>query len=307
MSTYDWLLFLHVTGAFLFVGGVFVAAAFNIAAQFRERPSEIALLLGLTRFAVVVMGVGSVMTLVFGLWLVSEAPWGYGYGQAWVIAAIVLWVVGNAMGGQGGNREKATRIEAERLAEEGRRAQRRAPGAYARSAHAPPQLRRRRPAAGGHRPDDLEARGMTTASLCGPACGGQLFLHVLGAFLLFGSVLTVAILAYAALRVAPERAQLLRRVGFWTTLGVMRPRLDRPVRGRLLGPRPRGARRRDGLGAAAGARIADAGAVLVLLLLAGGWFSIRRPKLGPWVAGIAAVYLVALAVAWFFMSAKPDF
>jgi uncharacterized membrane protein len=119
VSTYDWLLFLHITGAFLFAGGVFVAGAFNIAAQFRERPSEIALLLGLTRFAVVVIGVGSVMTLVFGLWLVSEAPWGYGYGQAWVIAAIVLWVVGNAMGGQGGNREKATRLEAERLAEQG--------------------------------------------------------------------------------------------------------------------------------------------------------------------------------------------
>ena len=80
---------------------------------------------------------------------------------------------------------------------------------------------------------------MTTASLCGPACGGQLFLHVLGAFLLFGSVLTVAILAYAALRVAPERAQLLRRVGFWTTLGVMVPAWIAHVRGRLLGARPR--------------------------------------------------------------------
>jgi uncharacterized membrane protein len=59
------------------------------------------------------------MTLGFGLWLVSEAPFGYGYGQAWVIAALVLWVVGGAMGGQGGSREKATRIYAEELAEAG--------------------------------------------------------------------------------------------------------------------------------------------------------------------------------------------
>ena len=118
MSTYDWLLFLHITGAFLFTGGVFVAGAFNLVAQSRERPSEIALFLGLTRYAVVVIGVGSLMTLVFGLWLVSEAPRGYGYGQAWVIAAIVLWIVGNAIGGQGGSREKATRVFAERLAEE---------------------------------------------------------------------------------------------------------------------------------------------------------------------------------------------
>jgi uncharacterized membrane protein len=119
MSTYDWLLFLHITGAFLLVGGVVLAGAFNIAAQLRQRPSEIALLLGLTRFAVVAIGIGAFTTLIFGLWLVSEAPWGYGYGQAWVITAIVLWVVGNAMGGQGGSREKATRELATRLASEG--------------------------------------------------------------------------------------------------------------------------------------------------------------------------------------------
>jgi uncharacterized membrane protein len=119
MSTYDWLLFLHITGAFLLVGGVVVAGAFNIAAQFRQRPSEIALLLGLTRFAMIAIGIGAFTTLIFGLWLVSEAPWGYGYGQAWVITAIVLWIVGNAMGGQGGSREKSTRELAARLASEG--------------------------------------------------------------------------------------------------------------------------------------------------------------------------------------------
>lgn len=119
MSTYDWLLFLHITGAFLLVGGIVVAGALNIAAQFRQRPSEIALLLGLIRFAVIGIIVGALLTLVFGLWLVEEAPWGYGFGQGWVIAAIVIWVVGNAMGGQGGNREMATRELAARLAEEG--------------------------------------------------------------------------------------------------------------------------------------------------------------------------------------------
>ena len=59
---------------------------------------------------------------------------------------------------------------------------------------------------------------MTIASLCGPTCGGQFFVHVFGALVLFGGVLAVAILAYAALRIAPD-ALLLRRVGFWTTLG----------------------------------------------------------------------------------------
>jgi uncharacterized membrane protein len=121
MSTYDWLLFLHITGAFLLTGGVIVTGTFSIAAQFRERPSEIALLLGLGRFAVIAIGIGAVMTLVFGLWLVSEAPYGYGFGEAWVIAAIVLWVVGLAMGGQGGSREKQTEELAAKLAAEGDR------------------------------------------------------------------------------------------------------------------------------------------------------------------------------------------
>ena len=96
-----------------------VAGTFNIAAQLRKRPSEVALLLGLTRFAVVPIGVGGIMTLVFGLWLVEEAPWDYSYGQAWVIAAIVLWVLGMGMGGRGGRREGQTQELAARLAEEG--------------------------------------------------------------------------------------------------------------------------------------------------------------------------------------------
>ena len=119
MSTYDWLLFLHITGAFLLAGGTVVAGVLSLAAHSRERPSEIALLLGLTRFAVVAIGIGAFMTLGFGLWLVDAAPWGYGYGQAWIITAIVLWIVGNAMGGQGGSREKATQQLAARLAAEG--------------------------------------------------------------------------------------------------------------------------------------------------------------------------------------------
>jgi uncharacterized membrane protein len=119
VSTYDWLLFLHITGAFLFAGGIVVAGVLSVAAQLRTRPSEIAVLLGLIRFAVIAIGIGSLLTLVFGLWLVSEAPWGYTYGQAWVVAAIALWVVGNAMGAQGGKRERKTQELAAKLAADG--------------------------------------------------------------------------------------------------------------------------------------------------------------------------------------------
>ena len=117
MDRYHWLLFLHVTGAFMVLGGAVVAGIFNVAALQRERPSEIALLFRLARFAVTSISVGMVVTLAFGLWLVDEA--GYGWGEAWIVIALVLWVLSSALGGIGGKRDKGARALAERLAAEG--------------------------------------------------------------------------------------------------------------------------------------------------------------------------------------------
>ena len=117
MSTYDWLLFLHITGAFLLLGGGVVAGALNIAALRRDRPSEIVLLFGLIRIAVVSIMIGNLLAFVFGLWLVHDV--GYGYGDAWVITAVVLLIVANAMGGIGGRRDARTADHAARLAASG--------------------------------------------------------------------------------------------------------------------------------------------------------------------------------------------
>ena len=65
----------------------------------------------------VAIGAGMGVTLVFGLWLVHNA--GYDWGETWIVLALVLWVLSNAMGGIGGGREKQTRQLAERLAAEG--------------------------------------------------------------------------------------------------------------------------------------------------------------------------------------------
>ena len=118
MSAYEWLLMLHITGAFLLMGGGAAAAVLNIGAWRAETPGEIALLLRLIQRAVVpVIGAGSLLTLVIGLWLVHHV--GYSYGTFWVWGAIVLWVVGNALGGRGGRHQAKARIEAERLAATG--------------------------------------------------------------------------------------------------------------------------------------------------------------------------------------------
>jgi uncharacterized membrane protein len=117
VSKHDWALFLHVTGAFLFLGGATIAAVFSLAALRRERPSEIAALLRMTRWGVATVSIGVLMTLAFGLWLVDIA--GYDWGDAWIVISLVLWLVANALGGIGGSRDKRTRLLAEQLASEG--------------------------------------------------------------------------------------------------------------------------------------------------------------------------------------------
>ena len=117
MGKYEWLLFFHVTGAFLFLGGAVVAWVLGIAAARRERPSEIALLLGLTGPAAAAIGLGMMLTIVFGLWLVFDLEV-YDLWDGWVIASLVMWALSGALGGAGGKRDKETRRLAERLAAE---------------------------------------------------------------------------------------------------------------------------------------------------------------------------------------------
>jgi uncharacterized membrane protein len=117
VDRYQWLLFLHVTGAFLVLGGAVYGGILNFFALRRDRPSEIVVLFGLVRYAVSAISVGMLVTLALGLWLVEDVD--YSWGDAWIVLALILWVVAGALGGIGGRRERATRELAERLAREG--------------------------------------------------------------------------------------------------------------------------------------------------------------------------------------------
>jgi len=118
MSTYDWILFLHVTGAFVFLGAAVLAWVLGIAAALRERPSEIALLMGLTRTAAVGFGIGTTFLLVFGIWLVVDLD-DYSIGDGWILAALALFIASIVIGALGGSRDKRTILLAQRLANEG--------------------------------------------------------------------------------------------------------------------------------------------------------------------------------------------
>lgn len=131
-----------------------------------------------------------------------------------------------------------------------------------------------------------------------------LFLHVLGAVLLFGGVASISVLSVAGLR-AQEHARLLRSVAFWTTLVLVWPSfvLMRAAAQWILS--------REGLDkdtpdwVNVGFVVSDAGVLVLLVLTLLGWLSLRRRGAAPWFAGLSCVYLVALGVAWFAMSGKP--
>jgi uncharacterized membrane protein len=115
---YHWLLFLHLLGAFSFFAGATVAAVGQTIAMRRERPSEVALLLGATRWGVVLVGVGALFTIGFGSWLVADRPY-WQFDQAWIEWAMVLWLASMVVGGLGGRPARHARELAERLAAEG--------------------------------------------------------------------------------------------------------------------------------------------------------------------------------------------
>jgi uncharacterized membrane protein len=113
----NWLLFFHLLGAVSFFAGAAVAGTLQLAAIRRERPSEIHALLRLTRVGVVLVGIGALLTLVFGIALAEHE--GLGLSPAWIQAALGLWVAAMALGGYGGRTARQARHLAERLALEG--------------------------------------------------------------------------------------------------------------------------------------------------------------------------------------------
>ena len=143
-----------------------------------------------------------------------------------------------------------------------------------------------------------------TASLCGPLCGGRLFLHVLGATLLFGGVLTVTTLAWAARRNAAHTV-LLRRVAFRTLLLVVWPAFILMRVGAQLVLSGEGLDDSKATWIGVGFGVSDVGILVLLLMTLFGWLANRRPWAATAFASLASLYLAALGVAWFFMSAKP--
>jgi hypothetical protein len=134
-----------------------------------------------------------------------------------------------------------------------------------------------------------------------------LFLHVLGATMAFGAIVTLVIVGFAARRAASDRALWLRRLNFRIALLVVLPTwILMRVGAQWIDSKEYPHGHEPGW-VGVGFLVSDVGALIVLALLILSWFGSRRDDsraatVVPW---LAALYAVALGVAWFAMSAKP--
>jgi uncharacterized membrane protein len=114
----DWLLLFHLLGALTLFAGAAVAAVGQLEALRRRKPSEVALLLGLTRWGVLLVGIGALATIVFGSWLVADRPY-WTFQQTWVEWSLALWLASMVVGALGGRPARNARELAQRLAAAG--------------------------------------------------------------------------------------------------------------------------------------------------------------------------------------------
>ena len=118
MSQYQWALFFHLLSAVMLASGALTYHLLLLVLLKRDRPSEIATLFGNAKIAQFGIQAGAAGTIVFGIWLAFIGEPDYGF-DAWVIAAIVLWVAANGLGAVGGKIYENGQKLAARLAAEG--------------------------------------------------------------------------------------------------------------------------------------------------------------------------------------------
>jgi hypothetical protein len=88
VSRYDWLLFLHLIGAFAAMGSVVVFSVLFLGGDRIAAPQ-------LTFLGRRLWDVGGLLTLVFGVWLALDD---YSIVDGWILIALALWAVAGATG-----------------------------------------------------------------------------------------------------------------------------------------------------------------------------------------------------------------
>ena len=97
MSFDDWILALHVLSAFAYVGGIVLFWVLVVAVRRTDTAEGTIRLEPVVKVGNATVGIGSVGTIVLGIWLALSVG-GYDIWDGWIIAAIVLWVIAVEIG-----------------------------------------------------------------------------------------------------------------------------------------------------------------------------------------------------------------
>ena len=97
MSFDDWALALHVLSAFAWVAGLVLFWILIVAVRKADTPEGTIRTEPVVRLGNAAVGIGMVGTIVFGIWLAFSVG-GYDIWDAWIIAALVLWVISTPLG-----------------------------------------------------------------------------------------------------------------------------------------------------------------------------------------------------------------
>ena len=122
MSFDEWILALHVLAAFALVGAMVLFWILIVAMRDIDSPSETVAYGKVAKLGNQVVIAGIVGTIVFGIWLALSYG-GYDIWDGWIIAAIVLWVIGSATGARAGTEYTKALTRAEELHSSGQQGQ----------------------------------------------------------------------------------------------------------------------------------------------------------------------------------------
>ncbi len=97
MSFDDWMLALHVLSAFAYVAGIIVFWVLIVAVRQTDTAEGTVRMYPIVRVGNVAIAVGAVGTIVLGIFLAFSVA-DYAIWDAWIVAALVLWVLSMPVG-----------------------------------------------------------------------------------------------------------------------------------------------------------------------------------------------------------------
>ena len=187
MNFYDWMLALHLLAAFAIASALVLYSVLVFNGRRTESPDQTKSLFRIAPIGTPLIGGGSVLALILGVILAIDSD-GFEIWNGWIIAAIVLWAVMGAIGQRTGAYYTPSRSSPRKAA---RALSRRwSPGYAPHRRPAPPRNRARVRA---HTPrHDLQAGSLTVLPLSDPQHRPGAVLHVAGAMILMGGLVTAA-------------------------------------------------------------------------------------------------------------------